>query len=125
MRLITAVVATLALSFPMMGEISVKDYQEDISSPNQVKALSMRSYMGGLARGIFGTNVWFVRFGSGHPMYCAPDKLPLNEDNYLRILDDEIKIVVSLGESQAEVDALPVVTVLIRGLRNTFPCPNK
>ena len=51
------------------------------------------------------------------PLYCPPSALTLNADNYVKILDVEIR---RRGRNIDESD--PVELALFMGLLRTFPC---
>ena len=60
---------------------------------------------------------WANSIIEGNPLYCAPNSLSLNRNNYMQILDDEIE----RGDALYDEDT-PIGLVLYMGLANTFPC---
>ena len=50
-------------------------------------------------------------------IYCPPENLTLNSQNYISIIDDALKHPNSLFN-----DEFPIEFVLARGLQDTFPC---
>jgi hypothetical protein len=71
--------------------------------------------MHGIGRGLFWANAE-ADDSFKKKLYCAPQKLALGLDNYLRIVDDEIDRVVYTPD-------MPVELVLLKGLQRVFPCP--
>lgn len=55
-------------------------------------------------------------------IFCPPLDMAINRDNYVRIMDDEI---LRLKEKKSDLSDLPLSIVLLWGLIETFPCPNK
>jgi hypothetical protein len=73
-------------------------------------------YISGVGSGFGWANVQLHARGLP-PLYCQPDKLGLNADNLLKILDDYIE----QKKDQLKPD-LPVEMLLLQGLKETFPC---
>jgi hypothetical protein len=59
-------------------------------------------------------------------MFCAPEKLVFELDNYISILNAEIKRrLVQAGGDSSEIKKVmqtPIEVVLLYGLESTFPC---
>ena len=59
-------------------------------------------------------------------LFCIPPELTLQDENYLSILDTEIKRRLDQAASDSvKVERLmgtPISMVLLEGLRKTFPC---
>ena len=60
-----------------------------------------------------------LRADNKEPLFCTPD-LALNHDNYLALLDRQIKEGVPPKGSWRDDDAIEVI--LLRALQRTFPC---
>ena len=52
-------------------------------------------------------------------IFCEPDKLGLNVDNLIRLLNDEIKELRNKG---ANIDKFPIELILMNNLVKVFPC---
>lgn len=57
-----------------------------------------------------------LEFNKKAPLFCPPRQLALTTENYLQILDNELKT-----DKSFESDA-PIGLVLLEGLKKTFPC---
>lgn len=79
----------------------------------------MKTYVEGLGKGFVYANV-VMKIETNQSLFCIPEKLVLERENFIRILDDEIKRyeVVSFDEAQKS----PIEINLLSGLKNTFPC---
>jgi hypothetical protein len=102
------------------AQIDVKAYRQP---RNPAEQKTIRSYLGGAGEAFATANGKLV--AKHQPvLFCAPETMTLNVDNMLSIVDDWIKKMLN-GNSQEDLDKLPVVTVLLEGLMDTFPCPQK
>lgn len=79
-----------------------------------------RIYLTGVGVGTRWVNAELKHSGKP-PLYCVPDELVLETDNYSRILDDEIKRTEKRLGFQKTQD-FPIGLLLLDGLKNTFPC---
>jgi hypothetical protein len=80
----------------------------------------MQIYVEGLGKGFFYANV-VMEYETKRRLFCEPDKLVLEKDNFIRILDDKIerkKAAVGFQEAQE----ILIEILLLSGLKNTFPC---
>ena len=93
--------------------MSVSDYK--VLKKNDEQGLSL--YVMGLGQGYYWSTS-LLQHRSQTPLYCPPDKLVLNADNYLSILKGELA-------SGAWKDTDPVEIILFRGLEKSFPCGRK
>lgn len=93
--------SNLALS----NELRLRDYEKVINE--KLTLLSVDQ----LGRGISWANTTF----KNQKIYCAPKNLALNDRNYKRILDDEIK-------RGSYSDETYIGLILLIGIENTFPC---
>jgi hypothetical protein len=76
------------------------------------------TYIDGVGNAYFWAN-WVLRADNKEPLFCTPD-LALNHDNYLALLDRQIKEGVPPKGSWRDDDAIEVI--LLRALQRTFPC---
>jgi hypothetical protein len=95
------------------SEMTVSDYEK--SRNNDAAKL----YVKGLSRGFDWYNIG-VNNECGHRLYCPPDNLVLNSENYLRMLYDEI--TKWRDEGNRKPDEMYIEPLLLRGLMLTFPC---
>lgn len=103
------------------AELTVKDYQQSISSPNETIVQMTKTYIEGLGEGLTWMNtIELSRHGT--PAFCQPGKLALTTDNYRQMLDAQITAASAVAP-KAQLDATPVPLLLLQGLKTTFPCP--
>ena len=95
-----------------LGAITVEKYQK---APNDGR---FKIYIAGVGEGVSFVNVRLKMRGQP-PLYCEPEDSALGPDDYLRILNSELKQpdIASLGPD------MTVEVLMIRGLERTFPCP--
>jgi hypothetical protein len=101
------------LSMTASAEFSVKEYKQ--LKENDV----MKTYIEGLGRGFVWANV-VMKKETNKSLFCSPEKLALGKDNFIRILDDEIKRQEIDGFIKTQEASIEMV--LLFGLKNTFPC---
>jgi len=94
--------------FPSLcsAEWKVSEYLEK----KETLAVYFESYISGLGVGFSWYNVDMIM--NGKPLYCPPAKLAVTTENYIRILDDEIK----------RNKKIYIEPILLDGLIRTFPC---
>jgi hypothetical protein len=80
---------------------------------------TMKVYLAGIGDAFLLANVE-LESAKVSPLFCQPPALALNADNYLAILESSMK-EKGLPNGSAN-DELPVVVVLLSGLKKTFPC---
>lgn len=102
------------------AQIDVKAYRQPRNAAEQK---TMRIYLGGAGEALATANAKLVE-NHRQVIYCAPETLTLNVDNLFSIVDDWLKKMLT-GNTQEDLDKLPIVTVLLEGLVDTFPCPQK
>jgi hypothetical protein len=79
---------------------------------------SIETYIDGVGNGfLFASSA--LQAESKEPLFCIPD-LALNEDNYLALLDRQIK--EGMPTKAAWRDDDPIEIILLRALQRTFPC---
>lgn len=95
------------------AELNVKQYLQDKDSKTTL------IYLSGLAEGLRWANADIKR-ANLPPLFCVPKKHVLRIENYQNILDRKIE---ELRESKLfDEDKLLVGPVLLKGLKDTFPC---
>ena len=95
-----------------VSEVTLKKYL-------QLKGtLEMKLYVKGLGGGMELAAV--IAGQNGTPIFCRPPKLALGVENYMSIIEEEVK---AKRDSGAAVDPnTPIGVILISGFVNTFPC---
>jgi hypothetical protein len=102
------------------GEVTVKFFREVMGSKDTVAIDLMKAHIAGLGTGIEWALVQVIA-EKGPKLYCAPERIGLDLNNYLQIIDVEIKDKQTLMP-QAKLDGSPIGLVLVQGLIHTFPC---
>jgi hypothetical protein len=119
MRII-AWIGTLLLANALSAAITVKVYRKAIASRSQSE--EMRAYVAGIGTGLLIANDIMFERGS-KPLFCAP-KLTIREDNYIDILNEQIK--TSAGQfAGKDLEGAHIEFLLLHGLSVTFACNKK
>ena len=79
---------------------------------------SIANYIDGVANGLLWANS-ALQAENKEPLFCIPD-LTLNQDNYLALLDRQIKDGTPTKAAWRDED--PIEIILLRALQRTFPC---
>ncbi|TMU24512.1 hypothetical protein E0L35_09700 [Halomonas sp. ATBC28] len=102
----------LAFFFSSSAAMDVSTYEELKQDSRDV----LKIYISGIGEGYSWSNA-IVQGRGDAALYCPPEKIALNAENYISITDDKIE---ALGDSEAS--KIPVELILNFGLVETFPC---
>jgi hypothetical protein len=97
--------------------LTVKKYRSDMASDLSRQILTV--YIRGMGEGMIWINTKLER--QKRPLFCLAEKVVLNDDNYIDIIDAQIKKLAA-ATTQAELDDFQIGTILMYGLQATFPC---
>jgi hypothetical protein len=131
MRILTAVnIAILLAGSTQLQAVTVESYQKHRADPTTTEAVFDKLYLDGLGDGMQAANLtgFLNSAKSGNPtlLYCSPPGLALQTDNYMAILDSEIKRSLDLAaDDPVKIKAVMrrnIDHLLIEGLIRTFPC---
>ena len=88
-----------------------------LSKYHEIRDLdAFKAYINGVGIGMAQSNAMsFIKFKVRN--YCQPDKLKLGPENYIGIIDEELK-----ANEKTLPSSFPIETLLLMGLVNTFPC---
>jgi len=113
------VLALLLASVPASA-MTYEGYKRLKHSANEgsIEAVTLTVYLAVLANTYTDTNLTLRNKGKT-PLYCQPEKLSLNNEAIIDILET---MAEKTRQSGAEVDTDSVSTLLLEGLRETFPC---
>ena len=103
-------IVIVCVPMPAYSEYTYEQYK------NVKDSKSFKSYIGAVGVGINWANSRLSVI-EGRSIYCAPDKLSINTENYLRILQAYIEKNEELIEPNMAVE-----NFLLEGLIDTFPC---
>lgn len=106
------------------AQMSVKQYQDIIATGDSDAINLVTSYIKGLGDGFVFYSVRAEDSVKQQPLFCQPDNLALHTENFVDIVNREIKKAVG-AMSKEKLDAVPLATVLLSGLQETFPCKAK
>ena len=93
---------------------------KNIATEGTVEAVTLTVYLAVLASTYKDTNFNLKKKGKS-PLYCQPEKVSLNQDSVTDILEARAEKTKQNG---AQVKTASVSTLLLEGLRETFPCEN-
>jgi len=106
----------------LYAEVPVKDYRTALSNPDS--AAIVKSYVSGLGNGMVYANEFSQRNKQAQPLFCAPSKLTLTGDNFVNLLDAQIKLSEERNGKEPTMN-VPIGLLLLEGLVDTFPCEKK
>ncbi len=118
MRIISALVLFACLRL-MAADMTVKQYQKDVSSSDQQRSDAAKLLVMGIGNGVAWANAAAEKKGS--PLYCQPAHFAMNGNNYVEILEKMIKNFESKTTTK-ELNAFPAGLLLVMGLQESFPC---
>lgn len=118
--LIWTILLVTTSGFNLNAQFTVKTYREFKDSRNNEIKTGMTSYIAGMGHAYMVANAHLN--SQNNPMlFCQPDKLSLDVDNFVNILDieigDESKFL-----TESQLQSTPIALLLLRGLEKTFPC---
>jgi hypothetical protein len=111
---LSAIALLLLLSAPVFA-LPLKQYQ---AARKEDSMESIVNYINGIGNGYLWANSALAA-ESKEPLFCNPE-LTLNEDNYLALLDRQIKDGTPTKTKWRDDD--PIEIILLRALQRTFPC---
>ena len=98
---------------PVYAEVTLETY-EIVGKNDEFKV-----FVSGLGEGYSLANAELKVKRKLPPLYCEPDKVKLNTDNYLEILDNYLSQPVVKAQTHP---TLPVGVMLLKALQDAFPC---
>jgi hypothetical protein len=114
MKSLSLMSLALLLSVPALS-LPLKQYQ---AARKEDSMESMVNYINGIGNGYLWANS-ALSAENKEPLFCNPE-LQLNEDNYLALLDRQIKDGTPAKAKWRDDD--PIEIILLRALQRTFPC---
>ena len=91
---------------------------KNIAVEGTMEAVTLTVYLAVVAKTYRDMNLSLKKKGKT-PLYCQPEALSLNQDAVSDIIETKAEKTTQKG---AEVDTASVSTMLLEGLRETFPC---
>ena len=87
---------------------------KNIAVEGTIEAVTLTVYLAVVAKTYRDMNLSLKKKGKT-PLYCQPETLSLNQDTVTGIIDTK-------AENSAKVNTASISTMLLEGLRETFPC---
>lgn len=110
----------LAFAVRVNADMTVKDYRARMAVKESTTATVAKVYIQGIGDGFTWANAILQKNGKT-PLYCQPVKLGLGKDNYVAMIDEQIK-ALSAGVPEAQLNEFDVGLLLLDALREDFPC---
>ncbi|PNG50410.1 MULTISPECIES: hypothetical protein [unclassified Variovorax] len=121
-RAVAVAVLGAALSISATAEVLASEYQAAMQSARDKPAMLL--YISGVGTG-FGWANETNTYNKVRPLYCQPETLSMNAQNFTQILDARLAKVTAenraIGKS-TDMTKLHAEFELLRGLEQTFPC---
>ena len=117
MRYVLTFLLVVIMSSTVVAEMSVEKYE--LSKKEEATILD--SYIAGLGMAYKLANITNENMGNSK-FYCPPSNLAFNAENYMTIIDDEIKLRKS---NKSSYQSTPVSYFLLEGLGRSFPCKSE
>jgi hypothetical protein len=117
MKRIPCVVLVFVLPSLLSAQVLLSNYDA------ARKAQDFKGYIHGVGVGFFWANSELT-VNKHAPLYCQPEKLALNGDNYVEMLDAAVKdyrALVAEGKTQLPPDPY-IELLLLKQLERVFPC---
>lgn len=86
-----------------------------------MEAATLAVYLAVVAKTYRDTNLSLKKKGKT-PLYCQPESVSLNHDTVTGILETKAEMTTQNG---TEVDSASISTMLLEGLRETYPCTSE
>lgn len=106
------------------AQMSVGEYQKSMATKDPDVINLVKTYIKGIGDGFVYFGVRAESSPKFTPLFCQPDGLALRTENFVDILNGEIK-KASAAMSKEKLDQVPIPTILLSGLQATFPCKGK
>jgi hypothetical protein len=110
----TLILAILFFECVSAHAVTIKEYTEMKAKGDGDWAV-MIAYVNGIGAGLLYANTQLL-VNHAKPLYCPPQTLELNAENYLSLLDDE------LAKHKTSTD-MYIEVVLTSAIIHAFPCP--
>lgn len=94
---------------PAHSEIALKSFNTAKNNP------TYRLYIGGVGVGLSWANIRMATKGIP-PLYCQPESLALNSDNYISFIEQAVAKEPDLHQD------MPIELILLDALVDAFPC---
>jgi hypothetical protein len=115
------VLAFILLTASLLESFSLKDYIDKRKKTDTSSKVAVYLYVHGLSDGLLRANAE-AKFKYGTYLYCQPNNLALNGDNYIRMLDDAVEKKKGFSFFKQNQDNPILGMLLLEELQNAFPC---
>lgn len=119
-ELVIAFSVLLSLLFSNSANaVDVKKYEELKRTPLSREVL--KNFIDGVGYGYSWSNT-FLELRGDKKLYCEPQKILLNAENYIDIIDRQIAVLKKRNFQLQAIMETPVELLLYIGLVDSFPC---
>ena len=91
---------------------------KNIATEGTMEAVTLTVYLAVVAKTYRDTNLRLKKKGKT-PLYCQPETLSLNHDTVTDIIETKVEKTTQIS---TEVNTVSISTILLEGLRETYPC---
>ena len=91
---------------------------KNIATEGTMEAVTLTVYLAVVAKTYRDTNLSLIKRGKT-PLYCQPATLSLNHDTVTDIIETKAEKTTRVG---TEINTVSISTMLLEGLRETYPC---
>jgi len=103
----------------LAGDVTVKQFRAAIASKDPTEVNTIKVYISGLGNGIEWAMAPYAHEKKTSPLFCPPEKMPLNLSNYIDLIESAIK---ADHGGTPDVEDSYIGMWLVLGLTETFPC---
>jgi len=110
-----AACAVMALCIVSGAQAQTVRFKQFVNPDNDKDALFNKIYLAGVRDGLETVNGSLVAQGAS-PLFCMPAKLALTAEQTADI------VTRTAAKATRNIDDLPIAIILLKGLKETFPC---
>jgi Rap1a immunity proteins len=110
-----AACAAMAFCIASGAQAQTVRYKRFANPDNEKDAVFNRIYLAGVRDALQTVNGSFVAQGVA-PLFCMPSTLVLSEEQAADI------VTRTAAKATRNIDDMPIAIILLRGLKETFPC---
>ena len=110
-----AACVAMALCLVSAAQAQTVRYKQFANPGNEKDAIFNKVYLAGVRDALQTVNGSFVAQGAP-PLFCMPPSLALTEEQ----AEDIVRRIAAMATR--DIDDMPIAIILLRGLKETFPC---
>ena len=117
-KLLIVIITVLFFSSNVQSEITADTYLKVREGNNEKEKKFVRDHIMGIATGVLWTNAYLYSKKMDE-VFCSPDNMVLNTENYVNFLDREIEYRKKVGAYDGKD---PIAMMILLHLVDVFPC---